>query len=78
MADSARFIELQKASARDVKSVGMVGASTSLEMVEYIRTLETAIFDTLDYFNGREYEMGDRCTTALSFIKKAVGHPGGD
>lgn len=40
MADSSRFEELQKASARDVKAVGMVGASTGLEMVEYIRILE--------------------------------------
>ncbi len=72
MGDSARFAELQRKSARDVQAVGMVGASTSLEMVEYIRELETAIFETLNYFNGREYEMGDRCTTALDFIKKAV------
>lgn len=40
MADSTRFEELQKASVRDVKAVGMVGASTSLEMVEYMRELE--------------------------------------
>lgn len=38
--DSERFLELQRASTRDVKAVGMVAASTGLEMVEYIRTLE--------------------------------------
>lgn len=40
MADSSRFEELQKASVRDVKAVGMVSASTGLEMVEYIRETE--------------------------------------
>ena len=43
MADSSRFEKLQKASTRDVKAVGMVAASTGLEMVEYIRELETLL-----------------------------------
>lgn len=43
MPDSKRFLELQHASTRDVKAVGMIGASTGLEMVEYIRRLEDLV-----------------------------------
>ena len=57
MGDSARFAELQRKSARDVKAVGMVGASTSLEMVEYIRELEDVLIETDEYLadNPKSY-----------------------
>lgn len=44
MADSLKFTDLQRASVRDVKAVGMTSAATSLELVGYIRQLESLVF----------------------------------
>ena len=43
MTDSPRFQQLQNDSVRDVKAVGMTSAGTSLELIGYIRELESLI-----------------------------------